>query len=289
MPEIWRFLVLKFQTIHNSCKKSLVWGAGLWYNTLVKKERVKMKTNAKDCSWFDSQNARLIILCATLGIFGAHKFAQHKNFQGFIYILLDLTLFGIILTFILSWFDLVFLTAKSDNRPGNMILGSMFILLESFVLIPESSSVIIRNVGIDNEKQEIVVPASEHKDKDIVIVYSEDGIDPSMFTIENGQTPDKITVEKDAVAVADENSEKVAEPIQESESGVVEFPAVQNVETVPAEPVEKVVEPVKPKPVSKPKKKQQHAKAEEIKADASKDVDGDDFGSFSLYDMISGS
>lgn len=247
-----------------------------------------MKTNTKDCSWFDSQNARLIILCATLGIFGAHKFAQHKNFQGFIYILLDLTLFGIILTFILSWFDLVFLTAKSDNRPGNMILGSMFILLESFVLIPGSSNVIIRNVGIDNEKQETVTPASEHKDKDIVIVYSEDGIDPSMFTIENGQTPDKISVEQDAVVLPEETADKSSEPIKDSEQKVVEK-IVQNIEIAPAEPVEKVVEPVKPKPVSKPKKKQQPAKAEEIKADASKDVDSDDFGSFSLYDMISGS
>ncbi len=248
-----------------------------------------MKTNTKDCSWFDSQNASLIILCATLGIFGAHKFAQHKNFQGFIYILLDLTLFGIILTFILSWFDLVFLTAKSDNRPGNMILGSVFILLESFVLIPGSSNVIIRNVGIDNEKQEI----SEHKNTDVItktdIVYSVDGFKASDFTIDDGKVPDKIAVEQDAVVLPEETADKSSEPIKDSEQKVVEK-IVQNIEIAPVDVVEKKPEPtVKPKPVLKPKKKQQPVKSTEVRAAVSQDVDNDEFGNFSLYDMISGS
>lgn len=100
------------------------------------KRREFMKRNAKkqvrnvnnDCSWFDTDNARLIILCALFGFVGAHKFAQGKNGQGWLFIILDLTIVGIIVSAVWAFIDLLFLTIKQDNKPGNMILGSVFLL-----------------------------------------------------------------------------------------------------------------------------------------------------------------
>ncbi len=100
------------------------------------KRREFMKRNAKkqvrnennDCSWFDTENARLIILCALFGFVGAHKFAQGKNGQGWLFIILDLTIVGIIVSAVWAFIDLLFLTIKKDNKPGNMILGSVFLL-----------------------------------------------------------------------------------------------------------------------------------------------------------------
>ena len=95
-----------------------------------------MKRNAKkqvrnvnnDCSWFDTENARLIILCALFGFVGAHKFAQGKKGQGWLFIILDLTIVGIIVAAVWAFIDLLFLTIKQDNKPGNMIFGSFFLL-----------------------------------------------------------------------------------------------------------------------------------------------------------------
>ena len=64
-----------------------------------------------------------------MGIFGANKFAQLKIGQVILFLLLDITLFGLIATAIWAFLDLIFLTAKPTNKPGNMIFGSMFIIL----------------------------------------------------------------------------------------------------------------------------------------------------------------
>ena len=81
-----------------------------------------------DCSWFDTANARLIILCALFGFVGAHKFAQGKKGQGWLFIILDLTIVGLLVTAIWAFLDLLFLTIKKDNKPGNMIFGAFFLL-----------------------------------------------------------------------------------------------------------------------------------------------------------------
>lgn len=78
--------------------------------------------------WFDTENARLIILCALFGVFGVHKFAQHKTGQGILFILLDLTIIGILISFIWAFFNLISLTIKRDNKPANMILGAAFLI-----------------------------------------------------------------------------------------------------------------------------------------------------------------
>ena len=92
----------------------------------VKKRQVREIKN--DCSWFDTENARLIILCALFGFVGAHKFAMGKKGQGWCFILLDLTIVGILISAIWAFIDLLFLTIKKDNKPGNMIFGAFFLM-----------------------------------------------------------------------------------------------------------------------------------------------------------------
>lgn len=88
----------------------------------------KVQKNTDSCGWFDTDNARLIILCAIFGMFGVHKFVQGKKGQGWLFILLDLTIIGLVVTWIWSLIDLVKFTVKKGNKPGNMILGSVFLL-----------------------------------------------------------------------------------------------------------------------------------------------------------------
>ena len=251
-------------------------------------------SSKNDCSWFDSHNARLIILCATLGVFGAHKFAQHKNFQGIIYILLDLTLVGIILTLILSWFDLIFLTAKSDNRPGNMMFGAAFILLESFVLIHGSSNVVVKNINplFVEAKDSFVSVESSVADpeptltedeviEDKKIIATVDGETVPVFTTENGEVPEKITVEQKDVVFVVEQPQKSENNISEPAPVVTEKAVETVVKTVePVKAVEEKKDVVQPAPQPKQVKK----------SEASVDNKGadDDFGSFSLYNMITG-
>lgn len=245
-----------------------------------------MKTN---CSWFDSENARLIILCATLGIFGVHKFAQRKNFQGVMYILLDLTIFGIILTVILSWLDLIFLTAKSENRPGNMMFGAAFILLESFILIPSSSSVVIKH--IDSPKDSVVMT--------VETVQEETEAEKSKQPVtEQDNVIKQADFSKIEIIPAPELNDKledidrlVVEERQSSQIGTNEE-MTQN-----ALPIieEKSVEPAKVDfPVAKKEPVQQKRTEYKPEAKTSLETDkhdneDDDFEHFSLYNMVTGS
>lgn len=95
---------------------------------MKKTPKKQVREVKNDCSWFDTENARLIILCALFGFVGAHKFAQGKNGQGLLFIILDLTIVGIIVSAVWAFLDLLFLTIKKDNKPGNMIFGSFFLL-----------------------------------------------------------------------------------------------------------------------------------------------------------------
>lgn len=258
----------------------------------MKKTNVKKAVHQeKVCSWFDSQNARFIVLCATLGIFGAHKFAQHKYFQGFLYILLDLTVFGIILTLILSWLDLIFLTAKSNNRPGNMILGSAFIILESFIFVP-GYDLVIKNIDPESKN---VVESSVQKDGNVE-VFEKIAVTPMVMTDKGEKIPTKIVVEKDNIMLVvdhdvdtDEKKDDVAEENKDSENTVKESEP-----TAEPEPIMWVERPVKslnaPKevrdPVVKPVKKQ--AKNVDVSSDGNKKGTDEDFGNFSLYGMIAG-
>ena len=114
----------------------------------MKKRSVQKKIQDNTCSWFDTENARLIILCAILGIFGAHKFAMGKKGQGWCFIILDLTIIGILISAIWAFFDLLFLTVKRDNKPGNMILGSIFLVFSLLVPVCLDSSYPIDGEGI---------------------------------------------------------------------------------------------------------------------------------------------
>lgn len=112
-------------------------------------------------NWFDTENARLIILCAILGIFGAHKFAQHKKGQGILFLLLDLTVIGILITGLWAFLDLVFLTAKRDNKPGNMIFGSIFLLVQ----LTATMSIGTSNLFENQKKQDLQITQEETVNK----------------------------------------------------------------------------------------------------------------------------
>jgi TM2 domain-containing membrane protein YozV len=221
-------------------------------------EREMKSSKINNCSWFDSENARLIILCATLGVFGVHKFAQRKNFQGVLYILLDLTIIGIILTVILAWLDLIFLTAKSDNRPGNMMLGAAFILLESLVLITGSSRVVIKTMNP-------VLPDSTNT---VISIEAEEGVTPESKDL-NQISVDEAVVFEESVE-QNNNSEIQTESVPVVEENVKEEPVVQKA-------------PVAPK--AQPKKINEM----ETSADDVQYNEEDDFDEFSLYDMVTGS
>ena len=95
---------------------------------MAKTTKRQVREVKNDCSWFDTDNARLIILCALFGVVGAHKFAMGKKGQGWLFIILDLTIIGIIVSAVWAFIDLLFLTIKKDNKPGNMIMGSFFLM-----------------------------------------------------------------------------------------------------------------------------------------------------------------
>lgn len=114
-----------------------------------------------DCNWFDTDNARLIILCALFGFVGAHKFAMGKKGQGWLFIILDLTIVGIIVSAVWAFLDLLSLTIKKDNKPGNMILGSVFLLFSLISFFPASVAVFNDNskpeaTGVKNTDNELI-------------------------------------------------------------------------------------------------------------------------------------
>lgn len=136
----------------------------------MKKRFVKKKVheNTNSCSWFDTENARLIILCALFGFLGVHKFAQGKKVQGWVFIALDLTIFGILITLIWSFFDLLFLTIRKDNKPGNMIFGACFLVFNLlFACFAPSTTVV--EVGKVTDKTPVISEQNNQPTFDIEI------------------------------------------------------------------------------------------------------------------------
>lgn len=138
----------------------------------ITKKTVKQE-NVNTCSWFDTENARLIIFCALFGVFGVHKFAQKKIFQGICFILLDLTIIGLVISWLWAWFGLIALTVKKDNKPGNMIFGAVFIwisilsmnaCIDAFVR-PDEKKAIKEPVNVEmvSNEQELVDWMDERK------------------------------------------------------------------------------------------------------------------------------
>ncbi|MCQ2562804.1 MAG: TM2 domain-containing protein [Alphaproteobacteria bacterium] len=91
---------------------------------MVKKTVKKENIN----NWFETENLSLILWCAVFGMFGVHKFIQHKTWQGILFILLDLTIVGILITCLWAFIDLIILTTKRNNPVGNIICGLVFVL-----------------------------------------------------------------------------------------------------------------------------------------------------------------
>lgn len=180
----------------------------------ITKKTVKQE-NVNTCSWFDTENARLIIFCALFGIFGVHKFAQKKIFQGICFILLDLTIIGLIISWLWAWFGLIALTVKKDNKPGNMIFGSVFIWI----------SILSISMGVDsfmrtNDK----VPVKETADVEMVSNEQKLGNVLADWEQERKMAKDakqEPSVSEKIVKIADLMKQKEAEQAAQKEHGSI--------------------------------------------------------------------
>lgn len=86
-------------------------------------------TNKKVNNSWNTEKTRTMILCSLLGIFGVHKFYQGKTAQGVIFILLDITIIGILITAIWAFINLIQLTINKKNTDKEFIVGIVLLLL----------------------------------------------------------------------------------------------------------------------------------------------------------------
>ncbi|MBR3510784.1 MAG: TM2 domain-containing protein [Alphaproteobacteria bacterium] len=89
------------------------------------KKTVKKTVKSNNEIYFDNENLKLILICFLFGVFGVHKFMQGKKGQGICFILLDLTVFGILVSFIWAFCNLISFTFQKNNKIGNMIVGTV--------------------------------------------------------------------------------------------------------------------------------------------------------------------
>lgn len=101
-------------------------------------------------SW-NTKKTRTMLLCAFLGIFGIHKFYQGKKGQGILFILLDLTVIGFLITAIWSFINLIQLTINEENTDKEFAIGIILIILGIGGSIGGSTRFI--NININKEKQ----------------------------------------------------------------------------------------------------------------------------------------
>jgi TM2 domain-containing membrane protein YozV len=69
-----------------------------------------------------------MVLCAFLGIFGAHKFYTGQKRQGIAFIVLDLTIIGIIVSAIWAFINLFLMTIDKRNSKNELIVGILLLL-----------------------------------------------------------------------------------------------------------------------------------------------------------------
>ena len=69
-------------------------------------------TNKKVNNSWNTEKTRTMILCSLLGIFGVHKFYQGKTAQGVIFILLDITIIGILITAIWAFINITTISTR---------------------------------------------------------------------------------------------------------------------------------------------------------------------------------
>ena len=101
-------------------------------------------------SW-NTKKTRTMFLCALLGTFGIHKFYQGKKGQGILFILLDLTVIGFLITAIWSFINLIQLTINEENTDKEFAIGIILIILGIGGSIGGSTRFI--NININKEKQ----------------------------------------------------------------------------------------------------------------------------------------
>ena len=90
----------------------------------------------------NTEKSRIMLLCGLFGIFGVHEFYQKHYLKGAIYILLDLTVVGIVFSAIWQLLTLVKMILNKKNTDEEFIFGTIFLLIQLFII-----SLLIRNIN----------------------------------------------------------------------------------------------------------------------------------------------
>ena len=86
------------------------------------------RQSGKRADNFVTDRLTAMVLCAFLGIFGAHKFYVGQKKLGIAFIVLDLTIIGLIVTMVWSFIDLIMMTVDKKNSKNEFIVGIVLLL-----------------------------------------------------------------------------------------------------------------------------------------------------------------
>ncbi|MGN0929982.1 MAG: hypothetical protein ACI4N3_05065 [Alphaproteobacteria bacterium] len=81
----------------------------------------------------NTEKSRIMLLCGIFGIFGFHEFYQKHYLKGSIYILLDLTIFGIIISALWAILSLLKMVLNKKNTDEEFVLGIIFLIIQLFI------------------------------------------------------------------------------------------------------------------------------------------------------------
>lgn len=83
----------------------------------------------------NTEKSRTMLLCGLFGIFGVHEFYQKHYLKGAIYILLDLTVVGIVFSAIWAFISLAKMTLNKKNTDEEFVFGTIALLISLLITI----------------------------------------------------------------------------------------------------------------------------------------------------------
>jgi ABC-type uncharacterized transport system permease subunit len=92
-----------------------------------------------------------MVLCAFLGVFGAHKFYLGQKKLGIAFLVIDLTIAGMLVTALWSFVDLILMTADKRNSRNEYIVGIVLLLFAGGARGYAGRKVVDRTVVVHDE------------------------------------------------------------------------------------------------------------------------------------------
>ena len=125
-------------------------------------------TKVGDLNGFITERSKIIIINSLVGWLGACKFYEGKRKQGYLYILLDLTIVGAIFTIVASLIYSIQLLIKKDNSPKEFLVAVVMFIYASISTVqianivtlsatknkPVKSRILKEAIKIDEQKTE---------------------------------------------------------------------------------------------------------------------------------------